>query len=157
MFKKLKSLGGGGKGRSKFRLDVTVAALEGLPEQYDKCRVVWARQVGQWRPAQMRRRWPGAGTAEERPATGAGHGHTACCVLRRAPQSTAARVVLPAGQGLRDADRASQRRRVRRCRPTALCVTERLWAAPRRPMRGYAPVLRGTLSVHHLCRPSCVQ
>lgn len=47
MFKKLKSLGGGGKGRSKFRLDVTVAALEGLPEQYDKCRVVWARQVGQ--------------------------------------------------------------------------------------------------------------
>ncbi len=44
MFKKLKSLGAS-KTRQKFRLDVTVTELEGLPEDVSQCRVVLARQA----------------------------------------------------------------------------------------------------------------
>ncbi|GAB4816179.1 hypothetical protein N2152v2_003225 [Parachlorella kessleri] len=43
MFRKLKSLGG--SKRSKYRLDVTVGEVEGLPEEVGQCRVVWARQA----------------------------------------------------------------------------------------------------------------
>eukprot|EP00887_Chlorella_sp_A99_P003226 scaffold9.g3226.t1 len=45
MFKKLKSLGKGSGGKHKYRLDVSVRSLDGLPEGVAAVRVVWARQA----------------------------------------------------------------------------------------------------------------
>ena len=43
MFRKLKSFGA--SKRAKYRLDVTVGEVEGLPDEVGQCRVVWARQA----------------------------------------------------------------------------------------------------------------
>lgn len=45
MFKKLKSLGSGKSSKQKYRIDVAIKSLDGLPEGVTSCRVVWARQA----------------------------------------------------------------------------------------------------------------
>ncbi len=48
MFKKLKGLASGGsksKGAVKYKFDVQVVQLEGVPGPVKKCRVVWSRSA----------------------------------------------------------------------------------------------------------------